>query len=83
MRGLTWSWSWPSWERPTMVSAPSAAGSPQSLAMSATDSGWPMASPRCCRSFFSSAPVTASPLQIDLCEVRHIPDQAWGLYAAY
>src|SRR5215207_1157354 len=66
-----------------MVSAPSAPGSPQSLAMSATDSGWPMASPRCSRSFFNSAPVTASPFQIGLCEVRHTRGVAWGVYAAH
>ena len=62
------------------VGAIGRAGSPQSLAMSATDSGWPMASPRCSRSLFSSAPVTGSPVQMDNCEVRHTRRLAWGLY---
>src|SRR6266446_1053714 len=58
-----------------MVSAPSAAGSPQSLAMSATDSRWPMASPRCWRSFFNSAPVTGSPFKST--SVKYVTHLAW------
>src|SRR3954466_13944918 len=56
-----------------IVLAPSASGSPHSLAMSATVSSWPMASPRSSRSFFSSGPVTCSPFQIHICGVRHTP----------